>query len=99
MFEDYYALSRSISARTVRNLIYANFSFTVPAPVRASSRPVLLMAGDREDARLLRGMESLHSKFPNSTLRIHHGSGHGLPLAQPALFNDCLHQWLISTGG
>jgi pimeloyl-ACP methyl ester carboxylesterase len=99
MFEDYYALSRSISARTVRNLIYANFSFTVPAPVRASSRPVLLMAGDREDALLLRGMESLHSKFPNSTLRIHHGSGHGLPLAQPALFNDCLHQWLISTGG
>jgi pimeloyl-ACP methyl ester carboxylesterase len=97
LFEEYYALSRSISARTVRNLIRANFSFIVPATVRASSRPVLLMAGDREDARLLRGMESLHTEFPNSTLHIHHGAGHGLPLAGPAQFNDSLRRWLTAT--
>lgn len=62
MFEDYYALSRLMTAKTLRNLI---------------------TAGDQEDTRLLRGMGHFHHHFRNSTLRIHDGARHGLPLAQP----------------
>ncbi len=93
-FEDYYALSRSMSARTLRRLIQANFSFAVPDEVLCSSRPVLLMAGNKEEARLLRGMEDLHSKVRNSSLQVHDGVGHGMPLAQAGLFNASLRHWL-----
>lgn len=94
MFEEYYALSRLMTAKTLRNLITANFSFSVPPEILVASRPVLLMAGDREDTRLLRGMEHFHHHFRNSTLRIHDGARHGLPLAQPPVFNESLQRWL-----
>ncbi|WP_458779648.1 alpha/beta fold hydrolase [Arthrobacter sp. D3-16] len=56
------------------------------------SRPVLLLAGEREDPRLLRGMERFHHQFRNSTLRLHEGARHGLPLAQPREFNESLRR-------
>jgi pimeloyl-ACP methyl ester carboxylesterase len=93
-FEDYYALSRSISAPTLRRLIQANFSFAVPGEVLDSTRPVLLMAGNKEEPRLLRGMEYFQPKFRNSSLQIHEGVGHGMPLAQPELFNASIGRWL-----
>jgi len=96
-FEDYYALSRSMSAPTLRRLIQANFSFAVPDKVLSSSRPLLLMAGNKEPARLLRGMEDLHSKVRNSSLQVHEGVGHGMPLAQAGLFNTSLRHWLEAT--
>lgn len=94
MFDDYYALSRSISARTLRRLIQANFSFSVPDEVLSSPIPALLMAGDKEETRLVRAMEDVHSKVRNSSLQIHPGVGHGMPLAQPGLFNASLRRWL-----
>lgn len=96
MLERYYALSRSMSAKSLRNLIYANFSFSVPAEALMASRPVLLMAGNREDGRLLRGMERLQPQLPNCFLQVHHGVRHGMPLAQPGLFNASLHEWLMT---
>ena len=94
MFENYYALSRSMSAQTLRHLIQANFSFSVPPEVLESPRPVLLMAGDKEEAGLVRGMEHYSSAFRNCTFQVHAGVGHGMPLAQPARFNAALHEWL-----
>jgi len=55
------------------------------------------MAGDKEEARLLNGMKNVHTTLRNSSLQIHNGVGHGMPLAQPDLFNAALHLWL--TGG
>lgn len=97
-FEDYYALSRSISIPTLRRLIQANFSFAVPDRVLDSTRPVLLMAGNMEATPLLRGMEYFQSKFRNSSLQIHKGVGHGMSLAQSELFNTSLNHWLKTTG-
>lgn len=94
MFEDYYALTRSMSAGTLRRLIHADFSFAVPPAVGGSSRPVLLMAGDREEPRLLRGMERHQSEFRNCTFQVHHGVGHGMPFTHPGRFNAALLQWL-----
>jgi pimeloyl-ACP methyl ester carboxylesterase len=96
-FEDYYALSKAISASTLRRLIQANFSFAVPEKVLDSTRPVLLMAGNKEETRLLRGMEYFQSKFRNSSLQIHEGAGHGMPFAQSELFNTSLNRWLETT--
>lgn len=95
-FDDYYALSRSMSARTLRWLIEANFSFRVPDSVLASGRPALLMAGDREEARLLNGMKNTQTTVRNSAMQIHQGVGHGMPLAQPDRFNAALQGWLKS---
>lgn len=97
-FEDYYALSRTMSARTLRHLIQANFSFTVPGAVLDSARPVLLLAGEKEDRRLLRGMEHLQSQFRKSSFQVHAGVGHGMPFAQPGRFNASLHHWLDTAG-
>ena len=97
-FEDYYVLSRSISAGTLKRLIHANFSFVVPPEALGSSRPAILMAGDKEDTRLLRGLEDHQAKFRNCTLQVHQGVGHGMPFTHPGLFNSSLHQWLDSTG-
>lgn len=94
MFENYYALSRSMSAQTLRYLIQANFSFSVPPEVLESPRPVLLMAGDKEKAGLVRGMEHYSAAFRNCTFQVHPGVGHSMPLAQPARFNAALHEWL-----
>ena len=93
-FEDYYALSRSISGSTLRGLVQANFSFTVPEKVLDFPRPVLLMAGRKEEVRLLRGLEYFQSKFRNSSLQVHEGVGHGMPFAQSGLFNNSLNRWL-----
>ena len=94
MFEHYYALSRSMSASTLRHLIQANFSFSVPPEVLESPRPVLLMAGDKEKAGVVRGMERCSANFRNCVFQVHAGVGHGMPLAQPVRFNAALRAWL-----
>ncbi|NKX55405.1 alpha/beta fold hydrolase [Arthrobacter mobilis] len=75
----------------------ANFSFRVPHNVLSSGRPVLLVAGGKEERGLLRAMAGLHAHLPGSSLQVHPGVRHGMPLAQPERFNHILSGWLAAT--
>ena len=54
------------------------------------------MAGNKEETRLLRGMEYFQSTFRNSSLQIRERVGHGIPLAQSELFNASLNKAVLA---
>lgn len=93
-FEDYFAVSRSMTARSMRRLLYANFSFAVPPEFLRSRRPALLVAGSRERRPVLAGMERLRALRPGCELELIGGAGHDAPLSHPASFNRVLEGWL-----
>ena len=98
-FDSYFALSRVLTATSVRRLILANLSFRVAAVVRDSRRPTLLMAGRDEPRAVRQGLARLTNSLQNCCLQTHLGASHGLPLQRPALFNRALAEWLDSTPG
>ncbi|HEV7948626.1 MAG TPA: alpha/beta hydrolase [Glaciihabitans sp.] len=93
-FPNYFALSRSISSRTISKIMTANFSFAPSDEFLHTTQPVLLVAGAQEQRVLITGLERLASTLPNSRFEIVEGVGHGAPLATPDVFNSALQSWL-----
>ncbi|MCG2620692.1 alpha/beta hydrolase [Arthrobacter sp. I2-34] len=98
-FDRYFALSRSLSNRTLKNLLTANFSFVVPAAFLHSSRPALLVAGSKEQRTLVRCMEKLSRELPDARFATVDGAAHGIPLAEPSHLNGLLRSWLAGWAG
>jgi len=94
--EEYLAVSRSMTASSLENLLYANFSFKMPAEVVRPARPLLFVAGSRERRTLIAGMERASALLPNSRLALIDGAGHDAPFAQPERFNQALESWMAS---
>lgn len=96
MFEDYVAVSRAMTAATLSGLMRANFTFRAPDAVVAARRPTFLMAGATEHRLLLGGMSRLSERMPDAEYRVFPDVGHGVSLAQPAVFNPALESWLTA---
>jgi pimeloyl-ACP methyl ester carboxylesterase len=96
--DTYVELSRSVSRTSLRNIICTNFSFAPPAAFLASTCPVLLVAGSREQRTLITNLQALGDSLPNSEFEIVPKVAHGAPFTTPDQFNTVVHEWLIGQG-
>jgi pimeloyl-ACP methyl ester carboxylesterase len=93
-FEDYFALTSSMSKASLTNMMTANFSFSPPENFITRSNPVLLVAGSQEQRSLVNGLTDLRDRLPSARFESIDGVGHGAPIAKPAQFNELLDAWL-----
>jgi len=92
--EGYLSLSRSLSRRSLVNLMRANFSFRIPDAFSVAPHPVLLVAGAAEQHRLVADLHHLSARLPRGRFSVINGVGHGAPLATADQFNRILANWL-----
>lgn len=94
LFEDYFRASSQISPRTLANVLRANAGFRIPAGWSRTPAQAAVVAGQQERAVMCRSAEVLAAALPGSRLLIVPGRGHGIPLQDPAMFNQLLEEWL-----
>lgn len=92
-FESYYETSRQMGRRTLTDMLEENLCFSLPAGIGESSTRILATAGEKEQRAVRKSAELLGS-LPNGDAILISDVGHGLPIAQPGLFNWLLRQWL-----
>jgi pimeloyl-ACP methyl ester carboxylesterase len=93
-FERYYETSTGISRESLAAVGRENYGFRVPEGWSAFPGPALILAGTREPIMLLRGVQALHERLPESDLQILEDAGHGISLQFPDRFNELLAEWL-----
>ena len=93
-FDDYFAVTSSMSKASLTNMMRANFSFNPPEAFLTSNNPVLLVAGSREARSLVEGLTDLRDRLPSARFASIDGVGHGAPIAKVAQFNALLDSWL-----
>ena len=93
-FDSYFALSSAMSKASLTNMLTANFSFSPPQSFLTSGKPVLLVAGSKEQRPLVSGLTDLSARLPAARFESIDGVGHGAPIAKPAQFNRVLDTWL-----
>lgn len=93
-FERYLEFARAMSKRSLRNLLTATFTFCAPEEFRRNPRPLLLVAGSREQSALLNGMRRLASESVRARLEMREGADHGIPLEAPEWLATRLAEWL-----
>ncbi|PRY68481.1 alpha/beta hydrolase family protein [Glaciihabitans tibetensis] len=93
-FEEYLALSSSMSKRSRGNIIRSNFSFAPATSFLQSDRPVLVMAGAQEQRRLIADSEKLSATLPRAQFVLVDDVGHGASLARPGHFNEVIGRFL-----
>jgi pimeloyl-ACP methyl ester carboxylesterase len=94
LFEDYFGTSRRISPRTLANVLRANAGFRIPPGWSRTPAQAAVVAGRQERAVMRRSAEALAAALPGSRLLVVPRRGHGIPLQDPAMFNQLLEEWL-----
>ena len=90
----YVELSAHLSAATLRNIVRTNFSFAPPAEFIRSPRPVLLVAGDREQRTLIRNLRALSENVPTGRFELVAATAHSAPFTAPDYVNGVVDEWL-----
>ena len=90
----YVELSRHLSTTTLRNIVRTNFSFSPPAEFIRSPRPVLLLAGDREQRTLINNLRGLSERVPSGRFELVAGTAHSAPFTAPDYVNEVVEEWL-----
>jgi len=90
----YVELSRHLSTTTLRNIVRTNFSFSPPAEFIRSPRPVLLLAGDREQRTLINNLRTLSERVPAGRFELAAGTAHSAPFTAPDYVNGVVSDWL-----
>lgn len=82
---DYVSASVAFSTESFRRLLRTNFAYRPPAGVVEYDRPLLLMAGSREQRAVRTGMRRLAERAPSARYMEVQGAGHDIPLRHPAV--------------
>jgi len=95
-FEIYYQESCGISKEAFARILDENMSFSIPQNFKNASSRILVTVGEKERDMMRKSFEDIVNSNPNCEGVILPKIGHGIPLAQPELFNKLLEQWLSS---
>ncbi len=77
LFEDYYADTCKIKKKDMIAFLKANTSYRMKESLRNTSAKVLIVAGSREQKKMLRSAQMLHEAVDGSRLEILKGYYHG----------------------
>jgi pimeloyl-ACP methyl ester carboxylesterase len=93
-FDNYYHESCQISKNTFVRILEENMSFTIPKGFENASSNILVTVGENEKRIMKDSMTAILESNPNCTGIIIPKIGHGIPLANPKLFNTLIENWL-----
>lgn len=93
-FENYYHDSFQISKNTFMRILEENMSFTIPKGFENASSNILVTVGEKEKNIMKKSVTEIIQSNPNCTGIIISNIGHGIPLANPNLFNTLIENWL-----
>ncbi len=93
-FDNYYHESCQISKNTFVRILEENVSFTILKGFENASSNILVTVGENEKRIMKDSMAEILESNPNCTGIIIPKIGHGIPLANPKLFNTLIENWL-----
>ena len=92
--EQYYQDSLKLTRDNFMRMMEANMSYILPDSFSASNIPTLILAGTKELKRMRASAQDMVQATRNCTGYLVSGAGHGLPLAEPDLFNEIVYYFL-----
>ncbi len=95
-FNLYYQESLQINKDAFLRVMNENSSFKIPKTFREYPHNILVTVGEKEKKIMKDSMKEIMANNPNCQGVIIPKIGHGIPLADPKLFNKMLEEWLDS---
>ena len=92
-FEQYYAETLHMKREMLVSVLKENMSYSISPRIQESTTKLLVTVGEKE-SRVKKSAEDLVRLSENADGIIFPGVGHGIPLADPALFNRVVNHWL-----
>lgn len=93
-FEKYYAESAQMKRHMLIQVLEENMSFDIPSSFGKSTAKILATVGTKEKKLMKTSALTIAKNHSNCTTLMVSEVGHGLPLANPDLFNELVVNWL-----
>ncbi|PAD80404.1 alpha/beta hydrolase [Paenibacillus sp. 7541] len=93
-FEKYYEECCRMEKETLLSILEENMSFKVPSGFKKATANLLVTVGEKEKSVMRRSVQQLMSLQERAAGIMFPGVGHGVPLADPALFHRVVQRWL-----
>lgn len=93
-FEQYYAESLQMSREMLVSVLQENMSYAVSQKIQETTTKLLITVGEKERESLKKSAEDLEKLCVHADRIVFPGIGHGIPLADPKLFNWVVDHWL-----
>ncbi|WP_233354850.1 alpha/beta fold hydrolase [Paenibacillus sp. JZ16] len=93
-FEQYYAETLNMKREMLVSVLKENMSYSISPRIQESTTKLLVTVGEKERGIVKKSAEDLVQLSENADGIIFPGVGHGIPLADPALFNRVVNHWL-----
>ncbi len=98
LFEDYYRDSCKIEKQDMIRFLEASLAYSIKPELEYATASALILAGSREQKRMLRSADMLHAALRGSRLRLLDGYNHGeLSLDRPLAYLEMLRGLLTGT--
>ncbi len=94
IFETYYKEVCNMELNTLIKILEENMSFSIPTGFSISKSKILITVGDKERRIMKKSVLALLDKNSNGKGFIIDKVGHGVPLAEPELFNKMVDAWI-----
>ena len=95
-FEQYYAESLQMSREMLVSVLQENMSYAVSPAIQETTTKLLITVGEKERGSLKKSAEDLEKLCVHADRIVFPGIGHGIPLADPGLFNRVVDHWLVT---
>ncbi len=98
LFEDYYRDTSRIAKHDMIRFLKSNSSYTIKPGLSKTTAKVIILAGGKEQKKMLRSAEILHRKISGSKLQILNNYYHGeLSLNHPKEYVELLNSFVLAT--
>ncbi|MNZ89666.1 hypothetical protein D3C78_1086000 [compost metagenome] len=94
MFETYYADTCKMNTRVLIDVLQENMSFQVDNNFSNTNSKVLVTVGAQEKKIMKESAMDLVNMLPGCKGVVIPRVGHGVPLAEPELFNEMVEAWI-----
>ncbi|MFJ7405563.1 MULTISPECIES: alpha/beta fold hydrolase [unclassified Lysinibacillus] len=96
-FAQYYEESCRMSQRTLTTVLTENLSFSIPENFKHVKTSMLVLVGNKEKSIMKKSANDLVKSNANCKGMVVADIGHGISLANPALFNEIIDNWLSAS--
>lgn len=94
LFEAYYQETCRMKAATLVDILQENMTFQIPEQLHRSTAKILVTVGEKEKKMMRKSAADIAASHRSCEVRILPEVGHGVPLAQPELFNEIIEAWI-----
>lgn len=93
-FERYYTESNQMKRSTLVRILKENMSFEIPPGFNEAQGKILVTVGEKEKSVMKKSAVEIINCNENCTAVMISGTGHGVPMSKPILFNQMIEEWI-----